>query len=141
MSLFYRQLADVNADSRASDFADLFYLDNAAKLEPATEQLHTLDAWLDRYRACLAQYSQQYSDHAVARKERMNNINPWFVLRNFLSQQAIEQAEAGDYAMLQELSQVLQNPYTEQAQYAHLVQKRPDWAKHKVGCSMLSCSS
>lgn len=141
MSLFYRQLADVNKDSQASDFSDLFYLDSSANQEPSAEKLQALDAWLTRYQACLVQYSQQYNDSSDARKERMNRVNPWFVLRNFLSQQAIEQAETGDYAMLHELSQVLQKPYTEQAQYAHLVQKRPDWAKHKVGCSMLSCSS
>ena len=39
------------------------------------------------------------------------------------------------------LYQMLKNPYDEQPQYQQWFAKRPEWARHKVGCSMLSCSS
>ena len=71
----------------------------------------------------------------------MDKVNPKYVLRNYLAQQAIELAEQGDYSKLHELQTVLENPYDEQMEFHHYSEKRPEWARHKAGCSMLSCSS
>ena len=39
------------------------------------------------------------------------------------------------------LMRALQRPYDEQPEYADLAARRPEWARHKAGCSALSCSS
>jgi uncharacterized protein YdiU (UPF0061 family) len=75
------------------------------------------------------------------RKQAMNAINPKYVLRNYMAQLAIEAAEKEDYTLIDELYTLLKNPYDEQPQYEKWFAKRPDWARDKVGCSMLSCSS
>ena len=58
-----------------------------------------------------------------------------------MAQLAIEAAEKEDFALVDELYRLLQNPYGEQPEMEKWYVKRPEWAKNKVGSSMLSCSS
>ena len=58
-----------------------------------------------------------------------------------MAQLAIDKADNGDYSLIEELYQLLKKPYDEQTGSEKWFAKRPEWARHKVGCSMLSCSS
>jgi uncharacterized protein YdiU (UPF0061 family) len=71
----------------------------------------------------------------------MLSVNPKYVLRNYLAQEAIERADSGDLSYLQTLLHVLKTPYAEQPEHEALAAKRPDWARDKPGCATLSCSS
>jgi serine/tyrosine/threonine adenylyltransferase len=42
---------------------------------------------------------------------------------------------------MSELHEILKKPYDEQPEAQKWFAKRPEWARVKVGCSMLSCSS
>jgi len=75
------------------------------------------------------------------RKIEMNKVNPKYVLRNYMAQLAIDDADSGDYKLIDELFQLLKKPYDEQPENEKWFAKRPEWARSKVGCSMLSCSS
>jgi len=75
------------------------------------------------------------------RISQMNSVNPKYVLRNYMAQLAIDAADKGDYSIVEELFNLLLKPYDEQPEAEKWFAKRPDWAKTKVGCSMLSCSS
>ena len=75
-------------------------------------------------------------------REVMLKSNPKYVLRNWMAQLAIDAAEEGDFSIAQELYELLKKPYDEQIEFEKKwFQKRPEWARHRVGCSMLSCSS
>lgn len=93
--------------------------------------------WFERYSNRL--HEETISD--AERKDKMDRVNPKYVLRNYIAQLAIDDADKGDYKLIDELFQMLKRPYDEQSKFEKWFAKRPDWAKHKVGCSMLSCSS
>ena len=63
----------------------------------------------------------------------MQQATGQFMLRTGLAQQAD--------ALVQELLELLRNPYDEQPGMDEKADKRPDWARDRPGCSMLSCSS
>jgi len=133
MSLFFRLLAQI--DSQAPELSTLqpaFYTDAGY----AEHQL-PWQAWLEAYASQLP----ADPDLLAQRRAAMNAVNPCYVLRNYLAQEAIDLAEQGDTSRLLELQQALRYPYTERPEFAHLAQKRPDWARQRAGCSMLSCSS
>jgi len=129
-------------------FTHLAYIDLQ---HPSIETLHAafyaeqgyqnfkedFSAWLQKYVMRILQENTL----PETRHEKMNTYNPRYVLRNYLAQEAIDLAEQGDSSMIETLLNLLRHPYTEQAGMEKFEQKRPDWARQKAGCSMLSCSS
>ena len=137
MTLWFRCLADVPARAPA-DAA--FSIMREAYYEPSelpSEQRAALAGWL---RAYWARVEVENIDDRE-RRERMDAINPIYVPRNYLVQEVIDATEAGDRTALPELIEVLRRPYVEQPGREKFALKRPEWARHKAGCSMLSCSS
>ena len=125
MTIFFRLLSSIQEPTIQS-LADAFY-------DPATIPKEEWNAWL------LTWWQRVHSNPD---RKAMLSSNPKYVLRNWMAQLAIEAAESGDLSVCKELYTVLLNPYDEQVEFEEKwFQKRPEWARHKIGCSMLSCSS
>lgn len=136
MTLFWRSLSLFDYQSPEDHFSELSkhsYLE----ADEITALKEDWIAWLKDY----AVLTLQEGEAASIRKQKMNAVNPKYVLRNYMAQLAIEAAEKDDFSLVNELFELLQNPYEEQEEYEKWFAKRPDWALNKVGCSMLSCSS
>jgi uncharacterized protein YdiU (UPF0061 family) len=134
MTLFYRNLNKFDAKN-SSEFinklSEMSYAENFKQFEDDWKQ------WLSEY---AKQIIAENKDSAK-RISEMNKINPKYVLRNYMAQLAIDKADVGDYGLVDELYELLKSPYDEQTDMEKWFVKRPDWAKNRVGCSMLSCSS
>ena len=119
---FFRALGNLQLDAPEGDtvLRDMF-IDRAA-----------FDAWAVQYRARLQ--AEQSGD--AARKLAMDQVNPKYVLRNYLAQVAIDKAQQQDYTEVAQLLAVLQKPFDEQPEHQHYAALPPDWASHlEVSCS------
>lgn len=92
-----------------------------------------LAEWLQRYRERLQTETLSDSERA----QQMNRVNPKYVLRQYLLQNAIAAAEQADFAPLHTLIEVMSQPYDEQPEYEAFADLPPDWA---AGICV-SCSS
>ncbi|MBL8296779.1 MAG: YdiU family protein [Rhodanobacteraceae bacterium] len=133
MTLFFRGLATADTAADAIDSLRIAFYDDEkfAAARPA------FCAWLQDYTQRLAQDVLPVEQ----RRDRMNAANPRYVLRNYLAQLAIDRAENGDLSGVHDLLEVLRRPYQDQPGRDAFAQRRPDWARTRAGCSMLSCSS
>ncbi len=133
MTLTFRGLIDLSpVHPDPAQLHDAFY-DDHKRVASASQ----LQEWLQRYAARL----QQDALSPDERRALMRLANPRYVLRNYLAQQAIDQAEQGDPSGVQELLEVMRRPYDDQSGRAAFAARRPEWARDRAGCSMLSCSS
>jgi len=137
MTIFFRLLANISKKDKAKDVLATI---NKAFYKPEEikdEILGKWTAWLEKYLTRLQKEDRSDED----RKTKMNLVNPKYVLRNYMAQLAIDAADDKDYSIIEELYQLLKSPYEEQLENEKWFAKRPEWARNKVGCSMLSCSS
>lgn len=118
-TLTFRQLSETQQAESRSPLRDEF-IDREA-----------FDRWYQRYRSRLM--DEQVSD--AERQAVMKAANPAVILRNYLAQQAIEEAERGEQGALARLHQALQQPFSDETA-ADYRQRPPDWGKTlEVSCS------
>ncbi|HEX2054883.1 MAG TPA: YdiU family protein, partial [Nitrospiraceae bacterium] len=120
---FFRELGDFRIETGApSNSLREWFLDPVR-----------FDAWAARYAERLR--SEDSSDEA--RRQRMNRVNPKYVLRNYLAQIAIEKAQQKDFSEIDRLLTILQDPYADHPGMESYAALPPNWGKHIV----VSCSS
>jgi len=118
-TLFFRALSNLHRHGQVP-VRDLFVDRSAA------------DQWLERYELRLQKESRAHDE----REHAMRQVNPKYILRNYLAQQVILEAQNGDYEPMKELLAVLAKPFDEQPEYEQYAAPPPDWGKHlNISCS------
>ena len=143
MTIFFRQLAKLNmTDDNFSNMSD------SKLLAPLLSAYYRPEQLTPDYRLRFGNWLRSYIKRArkdqitpEVRRQQMNAVNPKYVLRTYLAQLAIDKAEEEDFSKIHELLELLRHPYDEQPDKEAYAIKRPDWARNRPGCSMLSCSS
>jgi len=135
-TLFFRELS-YEGNSSAAEFWNIVLKVSYLREEEVAKHKENWMMWYSEYADYLIAEGVDEAERAGA----MKSVNPKYVLRNYMAQRAIDEAEKGDNSLVKELYDLLLNPYEEQPTMEKWYAKRPEWARHKVGCSMLSCSS
>ncbi|MEQ9618176.1 MAG: YdiU family protein [Deltaproteobacteria bacterium] len=121
---FFRSLSGFSAEGfgGVKDTAGIFK--NEARFEK----------WSASYKKRLR--AENSSD--AERKKMMDSVNPKYILRNYLAEQAIRKAEQErDYTEIALLHNLLKNPFSEQPELERYSEPAPEWARSLV----ISCSS
>jgi uncharacterized protein YdiU (UPF0061 family) len=115
-------------------FRTLSHYDGDRKALLKLGLLHTpMNEWLDEY----DEYLTDNKTNQTQRQENMLEVNPKYVLKNYMLQEAIEQAEEGSFELVESLFKIAQNPYAEHEELEHWARATPDEFKNQK----LSCSS
>lgn len=123
-TIFFRKLGNIKSDS----------LDDSSNLSSMFGDQDSISSWLSSYKLRLV--AENSID--TIRKRAMDSVNPKFILRNYLAQNAITKAvNEGDYSEIDRLHRILRNPFDEQIQFQDYAGASPDWGKKLV----ISCSS
>lgn len=116
----FRALCHIDIEQSNQSFIDLFI------------DRQQIQAWLQNYNTRLRQESQSEQQ----RQTNMRLVNPKYILRNYLAQQAIQDAEQGDFDELHQLLRVLAKPFDEQIESQHYASPPPDWGRNmEISCS------
>tara|TARA_B100001094_G_scaffold158126_1_gene153041 strand:+ start:52 stop:1485 length:1434 start_codon:yes stop_codon:yes gene_type:complete len=116
------------------DFTRTFRsLSNILKTNNSIKVDDSLKSWSQKFKE---RHDIEIAD-IDSRITQMNEMNPKFILRNYMLQNAIDQAEEGSYKEIDILMKLITKPYEENLEYERYSEESPEWAK-SLG---LSCSS
>lgn len=122
-SRFFRALGRLERDAPVAD----------APIRDQFLDREAFDAWARDYRARLAAEGGEDDQ----RRARMDRVNPQYILRNYLAQEATIAAEQDDFSELERLLGILVDPFAEQPEHQAYAAPPPDWGRRIV----VSCSS
>jgi len=115
-------------------------LSNFDGSDAAIAELMALVAYPRDLTPWLLKYEQRLEREAASqpiRKAQMSAVNPQFILRNYMAEEAIKAATQGDFSLVNKLLNLLQKPMQENVEFEHYTKAPPEWA----GGICLTCSS
>jgi uncharacterized protein YdiU (UPF0061 family) len=107
MTIFFRNLSRFTDEKSGLKLMEVAFYD----LEAITKEVKDKwDFWFLNYEVRL----QHEAISSLEREKKMNAVNPKYVLRNYMSQMAIDEANKGNYTLIDELFSLLKRPYDAQ---------------------------
>lgn len=145
-TIFFRELSSIPNDIRPlkkSFYTNLMH--KSAEQEAESQQVDTRwIEWFVKWKALLISDCNANAGTTLEDvSKQMKQVNPKYILREWLLKPAYQQAAVGDYSLIQELQEVMANPYEEQSQSVEdkFYRLKPLEFFNVGGVSHLSCSS
>ena len=121
-------------ESEKLDYTNTFRNLTQALSREATPELNS-----DIAKSWIASFQDRHEKEVLSQEKTvtlMNQVNPKFILRNYMAQEAIDAAEDSKFSKLETLITVLTQPFQELEEYNHFANKSPAWAQHlEISCS------
>ena len=106
MTLAFRRLGHVQRQTSRNDERLLVLFDDP----------QAVDQWLIQWRQCL----DTLAEDDGYRRQRMDSVNPAFILRNHLAQEAVDTAiDSLDFSMMKKLNRLLSRPFDDHPEHQH----------------------
>ena len=117
----------------------LDYTNTFRNLTQALAEEHSPELHSEISKSWVVSFLERHSKETLSKDKRlklMNQVNPKFILRNYMAQEAIEAAEVNDSSKLETLMIVITQPYEELIEHEKFANKSPIWAKDlQISCS------
>ena len=122
-TILFRRLCDFDSD----------VIENNSAIRDIFRQRSRFDQWARSYQQRL----HEESDNDQQRSIKMKQVNPKYILRNYMAEVAIRKAEEEkDYSEIDRLFQLLQDPFSEQVDFEAYADFPPGWSEEiSVSCS------
>lgn len=142
-TIFFRELASIPDD--ITSLKKSFYSNQASDQE-RNEISRRWSEWLDKWKILIDLPADKNGSLPRTREEiskQMKFVNPKYILREWFLVPAYQKAAEGDYTLVQELQEVMTQPYAEQSQLVEdkYYRLKPLELFEMGGVSHLSCSS
>lgn len=126
-------------ESAKVDYNLFFYtLSTLESLEDITPILdiciyrQSVQEWFLEYQKALKNENKTFDEAKVI----MIKINPKYIIKNYMLQDAIEKATAGDFSLVNDLLYIAQNPFNEHKAFEHYAKATPmQFANLQLSCS------
>lgn len=126
-SLILRLFSALHSES--IDYNSFFW--NISNGDFSSIDTHQMKAWLELYEKRLEKEKVSKESRLV----KMKKINPKYILRNYMLQDAIDAAQKGDFSLVNSLLTIAQNPYDEHEEFHHYTQLSKNFKTLKCSCS------
>jgi len=121
-------------ESEKLDYTNTFRNLTQALTKKITPELDSdvAKSWIISYQERQTKEGLSVNKKAIS----MNQVNPKFILRNYMAQEAINAAENNDFSMIETLISILTKPVEEHEEFQNFANRSPAWAKDlEISCS------
>jgi uncharacterized protein YdiU (UPF0061 family) len=121
-------------ESEKLDYTNTFRNLTQALTKKITPELDSdvAKSWIVSYQERQTKEGLSVNKKAIS----MNQVNPKFILRNYMAQEAINAAENNDFYMIETLISILTKPFEEHEEFQNFANRSPAWAKDlEISCS------
>jgi uncharacterized protein YdiU (UPF0061 family) len=121
-------------ESEKLDYTNTFRNLTQALTKKITPELDSdvAKSWIVSYQERQTKEGLSVNKKAIS----MNQVNPKFILRNYMAQEAINAAENNDFSMIETLISILNKPFEEHEEFQNFANRSPAWAKDlEISCS------